>query len=83
MKSIGRGAAFMYNPHLDTFLIVANTGSFSKAAEKLFISHTAVIKQINVLRKHGYDPLDWTFEQASKKIGQLASVGWQRWRLHE
>lgn len=43
----------------------------------------ATIKQINLLRSKGYDPIDWTFEQASKKIGQLAAVNWQRWRLHE
>ena len=39
----------MYNPQLDTFMEVADSGSFSKAAEKLFISPTAVIKQINLL----------------------------------
>ena len=39
----------MYNPHLDTFLIVANTGSFSKAAEYLYITPSAVIQQINAL----------------------------------
>ena len=43
----------------------------------------ATVRQINVLRKHGYDPVDWTFEQAHKKIGQLAAVGWKRWRLHD
>lgn len=39
----------MYNKALDTFKIVADCGSLTKAAEKLFISHTAVIKQINAL----------------------------------
>lgn len=39
----------MYNPQLETFLCVAESGSFSKAAEKLFISAPAVIKQINSL----------------------------------
>lgn len=39
----------MYNPQLDTFIQVADSGSFSKAAEKLHISPTAVIKQINLL----------------------------------
>ena len=43
----------------------------------------ATLKQINALKRHGYEPLDWTFEQASKKISQLAAVGWQRWRLHD
>ena len=39
----------MYNPQLDTFLRVADAGSFSKAAEESFITPTAVIKQINLL----------------------------------
>lgn len=39
----------MYNRKLDTFLLVAETGSFSKAGKKLFISPTAVIKQITGL----------------------------------
>lgn len=39
----------MYDPHLDTFLIVANTGSFSKAADYLYITPSAVIQQINAL----------------------------------
>jgi len=39
----------MYNSQLDTFVYVADSGSFSKAAEALFISSTAVIKQINLL----------------------------------
>lgn len=39
----------MYDPHLDTFLIVANTGSFSGAADYLFITPSAVIQQINAL----------------------------------
>lgn len=42
----------MYNPLLDTFLAVADCGSFTKAAEKLFISPTAVMKQINNLENH-------------------------------
>ncbi len=39
----------MYNPQLDTFLAVAEAGSFTKAADRLYISVTAVIKQINLL----------------------------------
>jgi DNA-binding transcriptional LysR family regulator len=39
----------MYNHQLDTFIQVADAGSFSKAAEALFISSTAVMKQINLL----------------------------------
>lgn len=39
----------MYNPQLDTFIRVAEAGSFSKAAQESFISPTAVIKQMNLL----------------------------------
>ena len=39
----------MYNPQLETFLRVADAGSFSKAAESSYITPTAVIKQINLL----------------------------------
>ena len=42
----------MYNPLLDTFLAVIDCGSFTKAAEKLFISPTAVMKQMNSLEEH-------------------------------
>lgn len=42
----------MYHPLLDTFVVVANCGSFTKAAEHLYISPTAVMKQINTLEKH-------------------------------
>lgn len=39
----------MYHPQLDTFLCVAEAGSFTRAAEQLYISPPAVIKQINLL----------------------------------
>ena len=39
----------MYNPQLDTFIKVADTGSFSKAAEAMYISAPAIIQQINLL----------------------------------
>lgn len=42
----------MINAQLISFLCVADSGSFNKAAEKLFISSTAVIKQMNALEKH-------------------------------
>ena len=41
----------MYNPQLETFVSVAESGSFNKAAEKLYISPPAVIKQINLLEE--------------------------------
>lgn len=42
----------MYNPMLDTFIAVSNYGSFTKAAEHLYISPTAVMKQMNALESH-------------------------------
>lgn len=38
----------MYNPQLETFIRVADAGSFNKAAEQSYITPTAVIKQINL-----------------------------------
>lgn len=42
----------MINPLLRTFLTVADCGSFTKASEKLFISATAIMKQMNTLEAH-------------------------------
>lgn len=42
----------LYNPQLDTFINVVDAGSFNKAAEKLYISAPAVIKQINLLENN-------------------------------
>lgn len=39
----------MYSSQLQTFISVAESGSFNKTAEALFISSTAVMKQINAL----------------------------------
>ena len=39
----------MYNPQLETFIRVADAGSFNKAAAESFITPTAIIKQINLL----------------------------------
>lgn len=39
----------MYNPQLETFIKVADAGSFNKAAEESYITTTAIIKQINLL----------------------------------
>ncbi len=44
----------VYNPQLDTFIRVAEAGSFNKAAEEMYISTPAVIKQINLL-EHSLD----------------------------
>lgn len=42
----------MYNPALKTFIAVADCRSFTKAGEQLFISPTAVMKQMNNLETH-------------------------------
>lgn len=42
----------MYNPLLDTFIAVAETGSFNKASDVLYLSPTAVMKQLNALERH-------------------------------
>lgn len=39
----------IYNKQLETFISVADAGSLNKAAENMFITPTAVIKQINSL----------------------------------
>ena len=51
---MGREAAarMMYNPQLETFLRVADAGSFNKAAERLYLSPPSVMKQVNALEKH-------------------------------
>lgn len=42
----------MYNSLLKTFLCVSDCGSLNKAAERLFLTPAAVMKQINLLEKH-------------------------------
>lgn len=51
-EKTGRMVTVMYNPQLETFLCVVESGSFNKAAEKLYISPPAVIKQINLLEEN-------------------------------
>lgn len=47
----------MYNHQRDTFIKVADTGSFSKVFEQLYISTNVVIKQINSLEGRIETPL--------------------------
>ena len=47
----------MYRPQLKTFLTVCETGSFSKAAEALFITPSAVLQQIRSLEADLGTPL--------------------------
>lgn len=41
----------MYNPQIRTFLQAADAGSFSRAAERLYLSPVSVMNQINALEK--------------------------------
>ena len=41
----------------------------------------ATLKQVRALVKYGYDPYNWTFEQANKMMSQLAANHWRP--LHE
>ena len=41
----------MFDGRLETFVKVAECGSFTKAADALFVTPTAVMKQINALEK--------------------------------
>ena len=46
----------MYNHQLETFITVADSGSFNKASEQLYVSPNAVMKQINILENNlGFD----------------------------
>ena len=42
----------MYNRYLDSFILVAECGSITNAAQRMYISATALTKQINALEKH-------------------------------
>lgn len=42
----------MYNPQLETFIKVADAGSFNKAAQESYITPAAIIKQINLLEEN-------------------------------
>lgn len=61
----------MYNHMLDTFITVADCGSFTKAAERLYISPTAVMKQMNTLESH----LDLKLVERTSSGVRLTSAG--------
>ncbi|MDO4380306.1 MAG: LysR family transcriptional regulator [Clostridia bacterium] len=61
----------MYNPQLETFIKVADAGSFNKAAEESYITPTAVIKQINLLE----DSLKVKFFERSHRGLTLTKAG--------
>ena len=41
----------MYDRHLNTFIQAADSGSFLKASQRMFISANAVTKQVNLLEE--------------------------------
>lgn len=43
----------------------------------------ATAKQVKLLNSFGYNATNWSKERATKKISQLAAVGWKRWKLHD
>ena len=55
----------MYDTSLDTFMTVAESGSFSKAASQLFVTPSAVIQQINALEARLKVPL---FNRTNKGV---------------
>lgn len=61
----------MYNPQLETFIKVTDAGSFNKAAEEMYITPTAVIKQINLLE----DTLDVKLFERTHRGLMLTNAG--------
>lgn len=61
----------MYNHLLDTFIAAADYGSFTKAAKHLYISPTAVKKQIDALEGH----LELTLAERTPTGIKLTSAG--------
>jgi len=43
----------------------------------------ATPKQIRLLKKFKYNPVNWSFTQAEAKITALKRVGWKRWMLRD
>ena len=61
----------MYNRQLNTFLKVAECGSFNRAAEELYVSASAVIQQINSLERE----LNVTLFTRSRRGIRLTDAG--------
>lgn len=71
MYSKRKAVTNIYNPQLDTFLRVADAGSFNKAAVSAYITPTAVIKQINLLE----DNLDVKLFERTHRGLKLTKAG--------
>ena len=64
----------MYNHLLDTFLAVCDCKSFTKAAKQLYISPTAVMKQINQLEKElDLKLIERTHAGARQRLDRIAA----------
>lgn len=61
----------MFNPNLTAFVTAVDSGSFTKAASRLFITPTAVMKQINSLESH----LDLKLIERTKQGIHLTPAG--------
>lgn len=61
----------MYSQRLNIFLVVAECGSFSKAAQKLYITPAAVMKHMNALEKQ----LDITLFKRTNQGVELTAAG--------
>lgn len=83
----------MYDKVLDTFLETVERGSFSKAAEQLYLTHTAVIKQLNSLEDRlgvrlltrsnhgvGLTPAGEVFYREAKELVRLSGEAVERVR---
>ena len=57
MKIMKEGAHYMDLEKLHAFLVLTNTGSFTRAADELFISQPALSKQIQSLENELKVPL--------------------------
>ncbi len=61
----------MFHPSLGVFVCVADCGSFTKAAERLYLSSPAVMKRINSLEEH----LNLRLVERSKQGVRLTPAG--------
>ena len=57
IKTMKEGAHYMDLEKLHAFLVLTNTGSFTRAADELFISQPALSKQIQSLENELKVPL--------------------------
>ena len=61
----------MYNPQIETLIQVADAGSFSKAAQQLFVTPASIMKHINTLENR----LGVTLVVRSRRGTELTAAG--------